>query len=81
MDFYESQYNALDILYEKYGSAKMGYMSSFTWNNDPKRLLFMLSRYKFVSKMFDGFDNVLEVGCGDGIGAHLVLQEVVISPL
>ena len=76
MDFYESQYDALARMHSKYGSANMGLMSSFTWNNDPKRLLFMLSRYKFVSKMFEGLHKVLEVGCGDGFASRLVAQAV-----
>ncbi|MFM7447442.1 MAG: class I SAM-dependent methyltransferase [Leptolyngbyaceae cyanobacterium] len=43
---------------------------------DPKLLLFTLARYKFVAKMFDGFDNVLEVGCQEGFGASIVAQNV-----
>jgi 2-polyprenyl-3-methyl-5-hydroxy-6-metoxy-1,4-benzoquinol methylase len=44
--------------------------------NDPKYLLFTLSRYKFVSKMFAGYKNVLEVGCGDAFGTALISQTV-----
>lgn len=54
----------------------MGLMSSFRWRHDPKTVLFMLSRYKFVSKMLDGYNRVLEVGCGDALGSHLVAQTV-----
>jgi cyclopropane fatty-acyl-phospholipid synthase-like methyltransferase len=35
----------------------------------------MLSRYKFVSKMLSGKRDVLEVGCGDGFGVRVVMQE------
>jgi len=45
-------------------------------HEDPKLLLFTLARYKFVSKMFDGFDNVLEIGCQEGFGASIVAQNV-----
>jgi len=43
---------------------------------DPKRLGFVLARYKFVAKMFAGKASVLEVGCADGFGAHVVRQHV-----
>lgn len=51
-------------------------MSSHTWTIDPKRLTFTLSRYKFVSKMLQGYDNVLEIGCGDCWASELVSQSV-----
>lgn len=54
----------------------MGLMSSYRWRHDPKTVLFMLARYKFISKMLDGYDRVLEVGCGDAFGSHLVAQTV-----
>jgi 2-polyprenyl-3-methyl-5-hydroxy-6-metoxy-1,4-benzoquinol methylase len=60
----------------KYGRAKLGLMTSASWYEDPRRLLFLLSRYKFVAKMLAGKNRVLEVGCGDGFGTRLVLQEV-----
>lgn len=46
------------------------------WNRDPKRLGFVLARYKFVARMFAGKATVLEVGCADGFGAHVVRQFV-----
>jgi len=54
----------------------LGLMTSASWYEDPRRLLFLLSRYKFVAKMLAGKNRVLEVGCGDGFGTRLVLQEV-----
>jgi len=47
-------------------------MHSRSFQNDPKHLGFVLARYKFVAKMLDGFDRVLEIGCGDCTGASLV---------
>jgi len=47
-----------------------------TYLEDPKHLLFSLSRYKFVAKMFEGYENVLEIGCGDAFGTSLVAQTV-----
>jgi len=60
----------------KYGRAKFGLMTSAAWHEDPRRLLFLLSRYKFVAKMLAGKKQVLEVGCGDAFGTRLVLQDV-----
>lgn len=43
---------------------------------DPKRFGFMFSRHKFVSKMLDGCDSVLEIGCQEGIGTLCVSKTV-----
>jgi len=53
-----------------------GLMSNQVWHDDPKRLLFVLSRYKFVSKMLIGRDSALEIGCADAFGTRLVRQVV-----
>ena len=57
-------------------SLRLGANTSTIYQNDPKLLLFTLSRYKFVSKMFAGFENVLEVGCQEGFGAQVIFKEV-----
>jgi SAM-dependent methyltransferase len=54
----------------------MGLMASYRWHHDPKTILFVLSRYKFVSKMLAGYENVLEVGCADAFGSRIVRQYV-----
>lgn len=72
----EPQYQRCVELHERYGPARMGMMSSQTWHDDPRRLLFVLSRYKFVAKMLRGRANVLEVGCADAFGSRIVRQEV-----
>lgn len=54
----------------------MGLIANHTWMVDPKKLGIMMSRYKFVAKMFDGFSNVLEVGCGDAFATRIVQQSV-----
>jgi len=51
-------------------------MANESWNQDPKRTLFTLSRYKFVSKLLSGFNYVLEVGCADAFGSRIVQQSV-----
>lgn len=58
------------------GLESLGLMTSFAWNDDPKRLAFTLSRYKFVSKVFSDRKNVLEIGCADAFGTRIVRQAV-----
>ncbi|RMD85749.1 MAG: class I SAM-dependent methyltransferase [Candidatus Dadabacteria bacterium] len=72
----EPQYQRCLEVEQKEGLAQLGYMSNQTWYDDPKRLVFVLSRYKFVSKMLSGKKKVLEVGCADAFGTRIVLQEV-----
>ena len=54
----------------------LGSMLNDAYLHDPKRITFTASRYKFVSKMLSGYENVLEIGCGDGFMSRIVLQEV-----
>ena len=61
---------------KKHGLTPLGIKTSFTWDSDPKRLLFSLARYKFVSKMLAGKGRVLEIGCGDAFSTRLVQQVV-----
>jgi 2-polyprenyl-3-methyl-5-hydroxy-6-metoxy-1,4-benzoquinol methylase len=72
----EKQYQAHLDLREKYGLATLGVEKSGSWRTDPRRLLFVLARYKFVGKMLSGKHRVLEVGCGDAWPLPIVLQEV-----
>tara|TARA_B100000579_G_C22803690_1_gene841321 strand:+ start:952 stop:1641 length:690 start_codon:yes stop_codon:yes gene_type:complete len=62
----------LKSLGESYGEFTLGENTTRILLESPRNLLFNLARYKFVTKMFDGFKNVLEVGCQEGFGAHLV---------
>jgi 2-polyprenyl-3-methyl-5-hydroxy-6-metoxy-1,4-benzoquinol methylase len=61
---------------DRVGFARLGLMNNQVWHEDPRRLVFTMSRYKFVSKMLSGRRNVLEIGCGDGFCARIVKQEV-----
>jgi SAM-dependent methyltransferase len=72
----EAQYNATLELAKKKGRTELGLMTNYVWDDDPRRLLFTLSRYKFVAKMLSGRKNVLEIGCADAFASRLVLQEV-----
>lgn len=53
-----------------------GPFSSHILRDDPRHIVFMLSRYKFVSKMLEGKKRVVEIGCGDAIGMPIITQTV-----
>lgn len=72
----ESQYSDLFQLKLDNGLTRLGVMNNQVWHDDPKRFLFSLSRYKFVSKILLNKKNVLEVGCGDAFASRIVLQNV-----
>lgn len=72
----EAQYQALLDIKAEEGLARLGLMTNQSWRDDPRHLLFVLARYKFVAKMLTGRSRVLEVGCADAFGTRLVQQEV-----
>lgn len=76
METKEKQYTYLYEKKQSEGLETLGMMSNGVWQKDPKRLAFYLSRYKFVSKMFEGRKNVLEIGCGDAFASRIVSQSV-----
>jgi 2-polyprenyl-3-methyl-5-hydroxy-6-metoxy-1,4-benzoquinol methylase len=54
----------------------LGPQASYQWLHDPKHLLFVLARYKHAARLIGGGPKlVLEVGCGEGIGARLLGEE------
>lgn len=49
---------------------------SYNFLNDPKRLAFVLSRYKFAAKIAcQNINAVLELGCSEGIGATILAEK------
>ena len=54
----------------------LGPYSSYSLRTDPKHLCFVLARYKFCAKLLQEKANVLEIGCGDAVGAPIVAQSV-----
>lgn len=72
----EIQYTVQVEEQETLGAVRLGLTTSHLWRHDPRHLVFLLSRYKFVSKMLAGTASALEIGCGDGFGSCLVHQEV-----
>jgi len=72
----EPQYERLLEVQREVGLSSLGLMTNQVWHEDPRRLSFILARYKFVSKMLSGYRAVAEVGCGDAFGTRIVQQEV-----
>ena len=72
----EKQYQRCLEIRDQKGLACLGLRGTQVWSENPKQLLFILARYKFVARMFSGFSSVLEIGCGDATGSRLVQQEV-----
>lgn len=72
----EPQYQESIEARDRHGLTTLGLLTNRAWREDPRRLSFVLARYKFVSKMLSGFHRVLEVGCGDAFGTRIVQQEV-----
>jgi SAM-dependent methyltransferase len=72
----EPQYGRLIDVRDQFGATALGAMMNQVWHDDPRRLGFVLARYKFVAKMLSGKQRALEVGCGDAFGTRVVLQEV-----
>ncbi|MCP3872662.1 MAG: class I SAM-dependent methyltransferase [Desulfobacteraceae bacterium] len=72
----EKQYDSHIELKQQQGLTKLGVEKNANWHKDPRRLSFVLSRYKFVAKMLSGKKHVLEIGCGDAFPVRMLLQEV-----
>lgn len=72
----QSDFDPVQHFADTYGRNQLGLMANKTWITDPKRLAFTLARYKFVAKMLDGYEHVLEVGCGDGWASRIVADHV-----
>jgi 2-polyprenyl-3-methyl-5-hydroxy-6-metoxy-1,4-benzoquinol methylase len=72
----EAQYADCVEVKNRIGLTPLGLMLNQVWHDDPRRLTFVLARYKFVGKMLSGRSAVAEVGCGDAFGTRIVLQEV-----
>jgi 2-polyprenyl-3-methyl-5-hydroxy-6-metoxy-1,4-benzoquinol methylase len=72
----EPQYGTCLEIDREVGRTRLGLMTNQVWHDDPRRLGFVLARYKFVAKMLSGSERVLEIGCADAFGTRIVQQEV-----
>jgi 2-polyprenyl-3-methyl-5-hydroxy-6-metoxy-1,4-benzoquinol methylase len=57
------------------GARALGRHWSYNLRNDPKRLPFVLARYKFAAALATRGRRVLELGCSEGIGCPLVAKD------
>ena len=55
---------------------EQGGMSAYAYLDDPKRIAFTAARYKHTAKMLAGKEDVLEIGCSDGLFSPIVAQHV-----
>jgi 2-polyprenyl-3-methyl-5-hydroxy-6-metoxy-1,4-benzoquinol methylase len=67
---------ALQNYHDSSNNILMGPHTGFQYRTDPKHLCFVLSRYKFCSRLLASKARVLEVGCGDAFGTPIVAQAV-----
>jgi 2-polyprenyl-3-methyl-5-hydroxy-6-metoxy-1,4-benzoquinol methylase len=54
---------------------KLGGHWSYNILNDPKRLAFVLSRYRFVAGIAGRGKRILELGCSEGLGGRLLAED------
>ena len=72
----QNEKEAWDVTAEMLGNDSVTWSDHWSYNfrNDPKRLAFVLSRYKFAAKMGSQGRTILELGCGEGIGATILAE-------
>src|SRR5438105_8503228 len=56
----EGHYDKRMDLVRKRGIERLGIATAWAWHDDPRHVLFTLSRYKFVAKMLAGRERVLD---------------------
>ena len=56
----------------KQSNLTLGYRTGYAFLRDPKYFAITSSRYKFVGKMFENYNKVLEIGAGDGFKSLIV---------
>ena len=59
----ESQYEHCVRVRDEFGLTPLGLMANQACHDNPRHLVFLLSRYKFVSKMLSCEKNVAEIPC------------------
>lgn len=58
--------------FDKVPLITFGRHMSYNLRNDPKRLLFQLSRYKFAANMIKPDSDILELGCSEGMAVPML---------
>lgn len=56
-------------------TVRLGQHWSFNILNDPKRLAFVLARYRFVAGLVGPGKRILELGCSEGLGGRVLARD------
>ena len=75
-DTKEFQYQFMYDNIQEEGRITLPCRATVMLREDPKLLLFTLSRHKTVAKLLKGYKSVLEIGCGDGFASRLIHKEI-----
>ncbi len=67
-----SLYKKAILEYEKFGSFKLGPLSSKKYIEDPQYIMFQMSRYKHACRLLSNKSVVADIGVGDGIGLGIL---------
>jgi 2-polyprenyl-3-methyl-5-hydroxy-6-metoxy-1,4-benzoquinol methylase len=52
----------------------LGPVASHSWLHQPEHLAFQLARYRAAAALIGNAESVLEIGCGEGIGAGILAK-------
>jgi len=66
-----------DTTEERLGDRRVKLSKHWSYNlrSDPKRLPFVLARYKFAARLGSKGRSVLELGCSEGVGALILAEQ------
>lgn len=53
----------------------LGPYTTYQLINTPRRLLFALSRYKFCAKIIGAGQDILEIGCNEGLSTYILAEQ------
>lgn len=53
----------------------LGPYTTYQLLNTPRRLLFALSRYKFCAKIIGAGQDILEIGCNEGLSTYILAEQ------
>lgn len=78
MSLYEKERSRWDPVREMMHTAenvKLGRHIGYWFTNSPRRALHSMSYYKFAARMIGKEKEVLDIGCGEGLGTWLLAKE------
>jgi len=70
----EEYQKLVENIHLEYGKIELPAEYSSFVHTDLLRLLIRLARYKFVARLIKKTDNILEIGCGSGLGSIFLSQ-------